>query len=50
MTSTEHEITDPVDLCLPSGRLNRAAVGWTRGPLHRTGLGRGGAQPVVSAS
>ena len=38
MTSTEREITEPVDLCLPSGRLNRAAVGWTRGPLHRTAM------------
>jgi hypothetical protein len=38
MTSTEREITEPVDLCLPSGRLNPAAVGWTRHPLHRTAL------------
>jgi hypothetical protein len=35
---TERELTEPVDLCLPSGRLNPAAVGWTRTPLHRTNL------------
>lgn len=34
----EPEITAPVDLCLPSGRLNRAAVGWSRRPLHRANL------------
>lgn len=32
------EITSPVELCLPDGRLNRAAVGWTRRPLHRANL------------
>jgi hypothetical protein len=32
------EITAAVDLCLPNGRLNPAAVGWTRQPLHRAGL------------
>ncbi len=30
------EITEPIDLCLPDGRLDPAAVGWTRTPLHRT--------------
>lgn len=30
----EREITEPVDLTLPDGRLGRAAVGWTRTPLH----------------
>ncbi|SDT34470.1 DUF2804 domain-containing protein [Microlunatus soli] len=35
---TEREITEPVDLCLPSGRLNPAAVGWTRSPVHRANL------------
>jgi hypothetical protein len=36
------EITTHVDLCLENGRLNRDAVGWTRGPLHRANLrGRG---------
>ncbi len=35
---TEREITEPVDLCLPNGRLNPAAVGWTRKPLHRANL------------
>lgn len=34
----EPEITEPVDLCLPDGRLNPAAVGWTRHPLHRANL------------
>jgi hypothetical protein len=38
----EREITEPLDLTLPSGRLNPAAVGWTGTPLHRTdGIGRG---------
>jgi hypothetical protein len=38
----EREITEPLDLTLPNGRLNPAAVGWTRTPLHRTdGIGRG---------
>lgn len=32
------EITQPVDLCLPNGRLNPAAVGHTRLPLHRSPL------------
>ena len=32
------EITEPVDLCLTNGRLNPAAVGRTRTPLHRTSL------------
>lgn len=32
------EITEPVELCLPDGRLNPAAVGRTRTPLHRTEL------------
>lgn len=32
------EITRPVDLCLPSGVLNPAAIGWTRRPLHRANL------------
>lgn len=43
MTS-EREIAAPVDLCLPDGRLNPDAVGWSRTPLHRTALrgwGRG---------
>ncbi len=38
----ETEITNPVALTLPNGRLNPAAVGWTRTPLHDTsGIGRG---------
>ncbi|MEU4697470.1 DUF2804 domain-containing protein [Nonomuraea dietziae] len=42
--TSEREITEPVDLCLPDGRLNPEAVGWTRRPLHRgnlRGWGRG---------
>lgn len=34
----ERELTTPVDLCLPNGRLNPAAVGWSRFPLHRCNL------------
>jgi hypothetical protein len=34
----EREIDAPIELCLPDGRLNRAAVGWTRRPLHRANL------------
>lgn len=47
MRITEREITTAVSLTLPNGRLNPAAVGWTRQPLHdtsgvatRTGWGR----------
>jgi hypothetical protein len=36
--STEREITGPVDLCGPGGRLNPEAVGWSRRPLHRANL------------
>lgn len=32
------ELTAPVDLCLPDGRLNPLAVGWTRHPLHTSTL------------
>ena len=35
---TEREITGPVDLCLPDGRVDRDAVGWSRRPLHRPNL------------
>jgi hypothetical protein len=35
---TEREITEPVDLCLPDGRVDRDAVGWSRRPLHRPNL------------
>ncbi len=34
----EREITEPVDLCAPDGRLNPDAVGWSRRPLHRANL------------
>ncbi len=35
---TERELTEAVDLCLPDGTLNPAAVGWSRRPLHRANL------------
>ena len=42
MPVQEREITAPVSLTLPDGRLNPAAVGWTRTPLLTTdGVGRG---------
>ncbi|MGW8991331.1 DUF2804 domain-containing protein [Streptomyces zhihengii] len=44
MTTHEREITEPVDLCRADGRLEAEAVGWSRRPLHRTGMrgwGRG---------
>ncbi|NYJ20973.1 DUF2804 domain-containing protein [Glaciibacter psychrotolerans] len=38
----EHEIIAPVDLCLPGGKLNRDAIGWTSYPWHNTDrIGRG---------
>ena len=41
-TVPERELTEPVALCRPDGRLNPAAVGWTRRQLHDTdGIGRG---------
>lgn len=36
MTSAEREITAPVSLCLPNGRLNPDAVGWCRTPIIDT--------------
>ncbi|MBE2198834.1 MAG: DUF2804 domain-containing protein [Anaerolinea sp.] len=36
--TAERELTTPVDLCLPDGRLNPTAVGWSRYPLHRCNL------------
>lgn len=39
------ELTEPVDLCDDRGRLNPAAVGWSRAPLHSANLrGRGRAK------
>jgi len=38
MATHEREITDPVDLCAPDGRLNPDAVGWSRTPLHQSAL------------
>lgn len=38
----EREITEPVSLAGPDGRLNPQALGWTRTPLHDTsGIGHG---------
>lgn len=34
----ERELVEAVDLCLADGRLNPAAVGWSRRPLHRCNL------------
>jgi hypothetical protein len=34
----EPELTAPVLECTPDGRLNRAAIGWSRQPLHRCNL------------
>jgi len=39
MTTSERELTEPVDLCTPDGsRLNPDARGWSRFPLHRANL------------
>jgi hypothetical protein len=39
MSTREPELTAPVDLCAPDGRrLNPAAKGWSRRPLHRANL------------
>lgn len=39
MTTSELELTEPVDLCTPDGTsLSPAARGWSRGPLHRANL------------
>ena len=35
---TEKELTKPVDLCLPNGRLNPQAVGWSKQPLQNCRL------------
>jgi hypothetical protein len=44
MTTSERELTEPVDVCLADGSaLNPAARGWSRRPLHRANLhGRAG--------
>ncbi|NUP04953.1 MAG: DUF2804 domain-containing protein [Polyangiaceae bacterium] len=34
----ELELLKPVDLCTRDGRLNRAAVGWSREPVHRADI------------
>lgn len=38
MPTHERQITAPVDLCAPDGRLNPEAVGWSRTPLHHCAL------------
>ena len=39
MTTNEKELFESVDLCTPDGLLlNRAALGWSRRPLHRANL------------
>lgn len=39
MATHERELTEPVDLCTPDGaRLNAAAKGWSRHPLHTGNL------------
>ncbi len=38
MAETTAEISAPVPLCRPNGRLNPRAVGWTRRPLHTANL------------
>jgi hypothetical protein len=39
MATNEHEITEPVDLCLEDGsHLAPSARGWSRRPLHRANL------------
>jgi hypothetical protein len=39
VTTHERELLQPVDLCTPDGsRLNPAARGWSRRPLHRANL------------
>jgi Domain of unknown function (DUF2804), N-terminal/Domain of unknown function (DUF2804), C-terminal len=39
MTTSERELTEPVDLCTADGSLlNPAARGWSRRPLHRANL------------
>jgi hypothetical protein len=37
----ERELTAPVDIAHPDGRLRREAVGWARHPIHRCNLPRG---------
>lgn len=36
--TTERELTAPVNLCQPNGRLNPQAIGWSRQPLHQCNL------------
>ena len=39
MTTSERELTEPVDLCIADGsRLAPEATGWSRRPLHRANL------------
>ena len=41
------ELTEQVDLCLPNGRINPAAIGYSRRPLHRTNLRGWGSQQAL---
>src|SRR6478735_2744906 len=39
MSTSERELTEPVDLCVADGSsLNPSARGWSRRPLHRANL------------
>lgn len=38
VSASEPELTAPVDLCLPNGRLNPAAIGFSRVPVHLSNL------------
>lgn len=38
VSKKEREITSPVDICLPNGKLNPQAIGWSRFPMHRDNL------------
>ncbi|RAO39160.1 hypothetical protein PSN13_00184 [Micromonospora saelicesensis] len=38
LVTHERELSSPVELCQSGGRLNPAAVGWTRRPLHTANL------------
>lgn len=38
MSAEERELTEDVDLCTEDGRLDPAAIGWARRPVHRCGL------------
>ena len=37
-STTEKELTQPVNLCLPNGSLNPDAIGWSRNPIQTCNL------------